>query len=81
MTSRTFDSSIVRSENICLRYQISLKFVQIHVEASVETEGGRNTGDNLRDDTVQVREARRANAQVFLANLVDGLVINLHMYG
>jgi hypothetical protein len=54
-----------------------LELIQVDIEAAVKAEGGGDARDNLGNDSVQVREARGLNSEVSLADIVDGLVINL----
>ena len=54
------------------RDQIRLELVQVDVERTVEPERGRDRRDDLRNDAVQVLEARRLDAEVLAANVVDG---------
>lgn len=61
------------------RHKVSLELVQIDVQASIESKGGGDTRNDLSDDSVQVGEARGGDVQVLLANVVNGLVINLNI--
>ena len=45
-----------------VRNQIRLELVQIHVERALEPQRGRNRGDNLSDDSVQVAVRRALDA-------------------
>ena len=54
--------------------KIGLEFVEIDVQATVETKGSSDTGNNLCDDTVKVCESRRRNTEVLLANIIDSLL-------
>ena len=58
------------------RYQIGLKFAQVDVEGAVEPERGRDRGDDLRDQPVQVGVRRHRQVQVLHAQVVDGLRSN-----
>jgi hypothetical protein len=60
-----------------LRYQVGLELVQVNVEAAIESERSSNTGDDLRDDSVEVGEARRLDVEIPLANVVNRLIIDL----
>ena len=60
-----------------LRHQVSLELVKIHVEGTIETQRGRNGGHDLRDEAVEVGQARLRDVQVLLADVVDRLVVNL----
>ena len=57
--------------------QVGLELVQVDIERAGETKGSRDRRDNLRNETIQVGEARLRNTQVFLADVKDGLVVNL----
>lgn len=59
------------------RDQVGLELVQINVKGASKTEGGGDGRDDLRDETVEVGEARKRYAQVLLADVEDGLVVNL----
>ena len=58
-------------------HQVGLELVQVDVEGTVETKRGGNRGDDLGDETVQVREAWRGDAEALLANVVNSLVVDL----
>lgn len=60
------------------RNQIGLELVQINVQRSVESQRRCNRGNNLGNQSIEVREARRNNAEILLANVVNGLVVNLY---
>ena len=63
-----------------LRHQVGLELVKIHIEGAIETQRGRNGGHDLRDEAVEVGQARLRDVQVLLADVVDRLVVNLfHM--
>ena len=47
-----------------VRDQIGLELGQIHVESAVEAEGSRDGGDDLADQTIQVRVGRAVNVHV-----------------
>ena len=55
--------------------QVSL--VQIDVERAVEPERSSDGRDNLSNQAVQIREAGGGDAETLLADIVNGLVINL----
>lgn len=59
------------------RNKVGLELVQINIETTVEAQGRRDARHNLGDDAVQVCIARRNESEVFLADVVDGFVINL----
>lgn len=59
------------------RDKVSLELVQIDVQASIETKGSSDARDDLGNDSVQVGESRGRDAEVFLADFVDSLVIDL----
>jgi len=56
--------------------QISLEFVQVDVQAAIETEGGSDTRHDLSDQPVEVGEAGGRNTKVLLADIVNCFVIN-----
>ena len=57
-------------------HQVCLELVQVDIQGTVEPEGCGNGRDNLGDQTVEVGEAWGRNAQVLLANVINGLVVN-----
>ena len=59
------------------RYQVGLELVQINVQGSIETKRGRDGGNNLSNEAVQVSEAGGGDAQSLLANVVKSFVIDL----
>ena len=59
------------------RHQVCLELVQIDVERAVEPERSSDGRDNLSNQAVQIREAGGGDAETLLANIVNGLVINL----
>ena len=59
------------------RHQVGLELVQINVQGSIETKRGRDGGNNLSNETVQVSEAGGGYAQSLLANVVKSFVIDL----
>ena len=63
---------------IDLRNQVSLEFVQIDIQRTIEPKGGSDRRDNLSDKPVEVREAWRCDTEVLLADVVDSHVINLY---
>ena len=59
------------------RYQIGLKVAQVDVEGAVEPERGRDRGDDLRDQAIQVCVRRHRQVQVLHAQLVDSLPMQI----
>lgn len=56
--------------------QVSLEFVQIHVQGTVEAETGGNRADHLGDQTIQVLIAGTRNIKVAAANVIDSFVVD-----
>ena len=54
-----------------------MELVEIDVQRAIETEGSGDGRDNLGDKPVQVGEARGGNTEPLLADIVDGLIVNL----
>ena len=59
------------------RDKIGLKLIQVDVEGTIKAERGSDGRDDLRDQSVQVREARLRDIEAMLADIVDGLVVHL----
>jgi hypothetical protein len=57
-------------------HQVGLEFVQVDVQRTVKSERGGDGRDDLGNQTVKVGEARRADSQVLLADIIDSLVVN-----
>jgi len=55
--------------------QVGLELSHINVEGTIESEGGSEGGDNLRDESVQVSVGGSLNIEVSSADIVDGLVV------
>ena len=47
-----------------VRHQVRLKLGDVHVQRAVETQGSRETRDDLRDQAVQVRIRGALNVEV-----------------
>jgi hypothetical protein len=60
------------------RDKIGLELIQIDVEGSVKAQRRRDGRDNLRDQSVQVSEARLGHVEAILADIIDGLIIHLN---
>lgn len=56
--------------------QIGLELVQIHVECTIEAQGGSNGADDLGDQTVEVLIAWARNVQVATADVVHSFVVD-----
>ncbi|RUS21936.1 hypothetical protein BC937DRAFT_90998 [Endogone sp. FLAS-F59071] len=65
-----------REVNARVGDQIGLELVQIDIEGTIEAEGGSDGGDNLSNQPVKVVVARTFDAQVTIADVIDGLVID-----
>ena len=59
-----------------VRNQICLELGEIHIESSVEPEGGGDGGDDLTDEAVQVGVGGTVDVKVAAADVVDGLVVD-----
>jgi len=55
--------------------QVGLELGDINVEGTIESEGGSEGGDNLRDESVEVGVGGSLNIEVSSADIVDGLVV------
>jgi len=56
-------------------HQVGLEFSDIHIEGSIESEGGSQRGDDLGNESVQVGIGGSLNVQVSSADIVHCLVI------
>merc|ERR1719384_210781 len=56
-------------------HQVSLELSDIDVEGTIESEGGSQGGDDLRDQSVEVGVGGSLNVKVSTADIVDGLVV------
>jgi hypothetical protein len=61
--------------NTGVGHQVGLELGKIHVQGTVETEGGREGGHHLTDETVEVGVGRALDVEVAAAHVVQGLVI------
>ncbi len=58
-----------------IRDQVSLELSDINVQGSVESQRGRQRGDDLSDQSVQVGVGWSLNIQVSSADIIDGFVV------
>ena len=56
-------------------HQVGLELSDIDVEGTIESEGGGEGGDDLRDQSVEVGVGGSLNVEVATADIVDGLVV------
>ena len=61
-------------------HQVGLELSQINIESSVKSQGGRDGGDNLTDDSIQIGVRWPLDVEVSLADVVDCLVVDLNSY-
>ena len=59
-----------------IRHQVGLELGQVDVQGAVEAQRGRDGGDDLADQPVQVGVRRPLNVEVAAADVVDGLVVD-----
>jgi len=55
--------------------EVGLELSHINVKGTIESEGGSEGGDNLRDESVEVGVGWSLNIEVSSADIVDGLVV------
>jgi len=55
--------------------EVGLELSHINVKGTIESEGGSEGGDNLRDESVEVGVGGSLNIEVSSADIVDGLVV------
>lgn len=56
-------------------HEIRLELGEVDIEGAVEPQGGRDRGDNLADQPVQIRVGRPLDIQIAPANIVDRLIV------
>mmetsp|Transcript_31564 Transcript_31564/g.66829 ORF Transcript_31564/g.66829 Transcript_31564/m.66829 type:complete len:191 (-) Transcript_31564:518-1090(-) len=56
-------------------HQVGLELGHIHVQGTIETKGGREGGDDLSDQTVEVGVGGALNVEVATADVVEGLIV------
>ena len=56
-------------------HQVGLELSDIDVEGTIESEGGSQGGDDLRDQSVEIGVGGSLNIKVSTADIVDGLVV------
>lgn len=59
------------------RNKVGLELVQVDVQATIESKGSSDAGDDLSHNTVEVGEAGSGDVQVLLADFVNSFVIDL----
>ena len=57
-------------------HQVGLELGQVNVEGSINPEGGGDGGDNLPNESVEVRVGGSLYVEVPPADVVDGLVVH-----
>ena len=55
--------------------QVGLELSHVHVQGTVEAQGGGQGGDNLSDEAVQVGVGRALNIEVAPADIVQSLIV------
>ncbi len=65
-----------REVNTRVRDKIRLELVEIDVQSAVEAKRGRDGGDNLGDEAVEVGIGGRVDVEVAATDVVDGLVVD-----
>ena len=61
-------------------HQVGLELIEVHIESSVKPEAGRDGGDDLSYETVEVGVGRSLHSQVIMAEVVDCLQFMLINY-
>merc|ERR1719352_1703504 len=56
-------------------HQICLELCDVDIECTIEAQGGRERGDDLRQETVQVGVCRALNVQVTTADIIESFVV------
>ena len=65
-----------REVNAWVGHQVGLELGQIHVEGTIEAQGGGDGGHDLGDQTVEVGVGGTFDVQVTATDVVDGLVVD-----
>ena len=55
--------------------QVGLELGHIHIQCSIESQGGSQGRDHLRDQSVQVGVGWPLDVQISPADVVDGLIV------
>jgi len=58
-------------------HQVGLEFSDINVEGTIETQGGGQGGDDLRDETIQVGVGGAFDIEVATADIIESFVVDL----
>ena len=61
------------------RDKVGLELVQVDVEGAIEAEGRGDRRDDLRNQAVEVGEARLSDIELVLADVEDRLVVDLRV--
>ena len=61
-------------------HQVGLELIEVNIEGSVKPEAGRDGGDDLSYETVEVGVGRSFHRQVIMAEVVDCLQFMLINY-
>ena len=59
-----------------VRHQVGLELIKVHIQGTIEAEGGSDGRDNLANDSVEVGVGRALNIQVATADVIDGLIVD-----
>ena len=59
------------------RNKVSLELVQVDIERAIKPEGRGDRRDDLRDQSVQVCEARLSDVEAIFADIINSFIINL----
>jgi hypothetical protein len=62
------------------RNKVSLELVQVDIEGAIKAEGRGDGRDDLRNQPVQVCEARLCDVEAILADIVDSFVVDLNTH-
>ena len=65
-----------RKVNSGIRHQVRLELIQIHVEGTVKSQRGRDGGDNLPNQTIEISISWPLNVKVASANIVNGFIVH-----
>ena len=62
--------------NTRVGHQVGLELIEVNIQSPVKPEAGRDGGDDLGNEPVEVGVGGTLHSEVVLAEIVDGLVVH-----